>query len=497
MPYKCKKPDHKLAYVSKSPYLCTKLNLFIYSNNMCTKPIYIWNNSIDQNGVHHRVKIAVPCGKCEECLQHRHAHYKLRAYYEQLGVEAVGGVTLFDTLTYTDENLPHLNGVPCFDHRDIIKFRKRLDINLQRSGYTAKLRSFIVSEFGGTTHRPHYHIMCFYHGPIDPHVLHDHIRKAWGLGFTDKQTKRIEIAKSGVGAIHYTTKYMCKSECEIADEAKFYVMRSTGSTTDPNLTYKEYKHIVETTTDERGNKCFKNQSWISRGFGDYLLEKIETDYEFARSFMETGKVRMPNAKGGKCPYSLLPLGHFYTYKLFYDRVFNERTGRKDRYVLNERGKDWKIDHLDNIIDSVKTSLEKNIGKVDSKVVHNLLDGHTLEEMAIYNVCYSGVTGTIIDMCSYKEDYRIMLTPNEKNPVTPENEDTFPAQQYRQEQINKLYCWQHHLRGDDTYMHFEQLNALILSALAAEQKQKDEEFKQKQRTEFIARSLRRKRQTITK
>jgi hypothetical protein len=70
----------------------------------------------------------------------------------------------FVTLTYNDDHLPIINGVPTLPVYtfDFQPFMKRL-----RSKVGKKIRFFMCSEYGSRTERPHYHVLLFGYSPHD------------------------------------------------------------------------------------------------------------------------------------------------------------------------------------------------------------------------------------------------------------------------------------------------------------------------------------------
>lgn len=366
---------------------------------MCTSPIRIYTNSSHVNPRNFLGTMEVPCGHCPECQSARHSNYKTRCYYETLGCEAAKGVTIFDTFTYCDECLPRINNIPCFNHSDIINFKKRLRINLTRDGYILKdsegehLRYFIVCEYGSTTHRPHYHGIFWCtakkayvnsfgvttYRTITPWQLHTHLHKAWEYGFTDKCCKQIRLKDKGVGAIHYVTKYMTKSVVDTEELAKDLQAYDTTQSID------DIKELMKAKRQHFSLRC-----WASNGLGSYFLQLLEDDLDFAKEFDATGKVRIPSAKGG---YDFVPLGHYYTYKLFYERVFNPHTGRKDKFVLTPLGLDWKCGKLEDSINSLTQRIEdaKQFLPPAARNCYGCLTehGYTPRDLAVYALVYRG------------------------------------------------------------------------------------------------------------
>lgn len=124
----------------------------------CLKPI-----KIEYEEMH------VPCGKCVSCLIARSREWATRLVHEC----AEHNNSIFLTLTYNDENLPHGHNV---SKDDIVKFVKRLRYYLE----PRKIKYFVTSEYGPTTLRPHYHAILFNISKHDEAT----INSAWTKGFT-------------------------------------------------------------------------------------------------------------------------------------------------------------------------------------------------------------------------------------------------------------------------------------------------------------------------
>lgn len=262
----------------------------------------------------------------------------VRSYYESLKVARRHGVCLFDTLTYSDDNIPTKYGIKCFNYKDLVNFKKRLKINISRDGYNSRQISyFISSEYGDRTARPHYHILLFaWFKGATAHYLHSVISRSWPFGFTDKKVKQVVLDSSGVGALSYVTKYVAKS---LGDTQQLEIALKQGI---KNLSDKEVQDIFENYSD-----CFKIKHFQSIGYGDYLLELISTNQKLfnvdvKKEFFENCRVVMPDKKNY---YKFYPLGHFYIYRVFFDRIYNPVTGKNDQYKLNEIGIEWKKNNI--------------------------------------------------------------------------------------------------------------------------------------------------------
>lgn len=138
----------------------------------------------------------VPCGKCPACHARRRSEWLLRLIKEW----EVSETAYFFTLTYNDETLPYKyqdgRKVACVRKRDIQLFLKRL----RRSIEPFKIRYFIVSEYGPTTYRPHYHGIIFNFPRQLERRVNEIFDAAWSSGFI-----RIDPVTSG--RIAYVTSY--------------------------------------------------------------------------------------------------------------------------------------------------------------------------------------------------------------------------------------------------------------------------------------------------
>lgn len=122
----------------------------------------------------------------------------------------------FVTLTYADDNIPRsAKGVPEVRVRDAQLFMKRLRKKLGQQ----KIRHFITGEYGGKTHRPHYHAILFNYSPCMRGTATSScqcgpcsdIREAWGLGFTLNGSMSSQSAE-------YVARYVVKKSFDQDDK---------------------------------------------------------------------------------------------------------------------------------------------------------------------------------------------------------------------------------------------------------------------------------------
>lgn len=148
----------------------------------CTTPtlVFPWD---DKPGIH------VPCGKCLPCLSNKRADWSFR-----LGIEhRYSKSSYFVTLTYSPKFLPE-HGV---SKRHVQLFMKRL-----RKKSQAKIRYYLVGEYGSLTGRPHYHIILF---NFDGHEKH--IQSAWSTR-SNEPFGTVHIGRVTQASIMYCTKYV-------------------------------------------------------------------------------------------------------------------------------------------------------------------------------------------------------------------------------------------------------------------------------------------------
>lgn len=149
--------------------------------------------------------IYVPCGKCEACLTNRRSQWTFRLKQEL----KVAISSFFFTLTYDDFNLPYkCSGkvrFPCVCKRDVQLFLKRLRKRIE----PFKIRYFIVSEYGPSTFRPHYHGIIFNFPNELKNKLDEILESSWQCGF-------VRVDPISDGRIHYVTGY-CLDKSQIPD----------------------------------------------------------------------------------------------------------------------------------------------------------------------------------------------------------------------------------------------------------------------------------------
>lgn len=140
------------------------------------------------------------CGKCVECQKAYSNEWALRLYHEKM----YHLYTFFLTLTYDDAHVPSDGQLRKKDIQDfILDLKKEVDF-----------RYFLCGEYGGTTARPHYHVLIFT-DVIEPFGLFNPtaskyassalLARLWTFGFHSVEMK-VEFA-----TLRYVAKYMQKA----------------------------------------------------------------------------------------------------------------------------------------------------------------------------------------------------------------------------------------------------------------------------------------------
>lgn len=149
--------------------------------------------------------MSIPCGKCEGCRAQKSIEWSVRLYHELQSYKQAS----FLTLTYDDA---HLKQELCKE--DLQKFFKRM-----RKKYA--FRYFACGEYGGQTHRAHYHAIIFGHdfrdGSIDINdklYTNEDVCAIWNQGM-------ISIGQVSLQSIMYVAGYTQK---KVADTDTFTLM---------------------------------------------------------------------------------------------------------------------------------------------------------------------------------------------------------------------------------------------------------------------------------
>lgn len=152
----------------------------------CITPITVRKKTTNQS-------VAVPCGRCPNCLKRRVSAWSFRLMQEFLSPTTYKAS--FITLTYDSQHVPFSrNGFMELRKRDLQLFFKRL--RKAHEKYNSQIRYYSAGEYGGNTRRPHYHIIIYNAKP-------ELIECAWQLG-------SIHIGELTEASVGYTLKYITK-----------------------------------------------------------------------------------------------------------------------------------------------------------------------------------------------------------------------------------------------------------------------------------------------
>ena len=177
----------------------------------------------------------VKCGNCPDCRRERQLAEQFRLNAEFLTLKKRGWKIAMATLTYDQRHLPLLpkcvfksgyEEVPCFSRKDVKRWidsvRHHFKYHNEFTG-EKRMRYFIASEYGDTTHRPHHHAVLAWPPEVSYEEMHAVCSHYWtnGLLFPrdprgdynprqDKHMFPFEVVGDATKALSYVSKYVCK-----------------------------------------------------------------------------------------------------------------------------------------------------------------------------------------------------------------------------------------------------------------------------------------------
>lgn len=196
---------------------------------MCLRSVKV--KSVSPYGVK---RAFVPCGKCKDCRISYKSQWSLRLACELSARQEQGWYVCFCTLTYNDDNLPHvpndlikdldssLSSPSCFDRKHVRDFIVDIRRDLHEFYGVKGLVYMVCSEFGSHTRRPHYHCIFCVDPKCPPEIFYGYVKKYWKYGFVFPKDFRGGLDRKGhqhmpflvkgtarfAGA--YCAKYCCK-----------------------------------------------------------------------------------------------------------------------------------------------------------------------------------------------------------------------------------------------------------------------------------------------
>lgn len=154
----------------------------------------------------HEGTLSLPCGTCHECLTKRSQEWATRAAHEM----SIHKENCFVTLTYDNNNLPDIQN---FSQKTLFKlFIKRL----RKSLGDKKIKYIASHEYGGSTFRPHHHLIIFGWSPAKQIYLKNtpagypifrstHLEKNWEHGYSS-------VAEANSQTAYYVASYALKGK---------------------------------------------------------------------------------------------------------------------------------------------------------------------------------------------------------------------------------------------------------------------------------------------
>lgn len=305
---------------------------------MCLAPISVKNpyyglGSKGLNFLHNTsdTHILVPCGHCKQCISLRQMYFTQRVQMESLRSDL-----FFFTLTYNNEHIPRIQvgdyDLNYPDLKHVQNLFKRL-----RNTLDYPIRYFVVSEYGTSKHRPHYHGILatpkdesFNFNSFMFHPKEEELRKLilqfWSDNIGSRKNPIYEPLLTYVNSRNgrtfdfhhikpvlnhdndvsfYVSKYLCQYDS--------YIQKLLSKIKlDPSLDNDETKLLLSK---------LKPRCYISKSFGDrrdsvikdYILKCIESNADIPSFYdIYTGKQSLLS------PYyrKLVPIG--YRFNQFYN-----------------------------------------------------------------------------------------------------------------------------------------------------------------------------------
>lgn len=200
-----------------------------------------------------------PCGKCLACLSNRRRDwvFRLKSEYK------FSTSALFLTLTYDDEYYPP-DGV---NKEDIQLFLKRLRKFIE----PAKIRYFLVSEYGSQTFRAHYHMLLF-NFPLDLNY-EDIITNSWQKGF-------VHFGSVTGRSISYCAKYCLSIGAEPVGKNPVFMLCSRkpgigNSYLDSSSLCRYHRHGANDVAVSNGSKTVLPRYYKDKLFNRFQKEIIK------------------------------------------------------------------------------------------------------------------------------------------------------------------------------------------------------------------------------
>lgn len=221
----------------------------------------------------------VPCGKCYACRKKIASDWAYR-----LGVESNRSNVYNILLTYSDDNLPKLDGVPVLNRAHTVECMKRLRYYFDRYFHT-KCKFFLVGEYSPENKRPHYHAILFTDRKLQDvdkdlvYINEVFEKKCWRHGFANITALRGN--ESAQKLTSYMVTYMMTSLPSMLTKKLVRPFRSMSQNLGSNFA-DDYPEVIR-NCHKRGKWTYKYKTADGeereRSYPRYYLKKYSTEFE--------------------------------------------------------------------------------------------------------------------------------------------------------------------------------------------------------------------------
>ncbi len=225
----------------------------------CYAPISIPDPRYNKSAI----RLSVPCNKCVTCLQNRANDWSIRLREEA----KYSTSSHFITLTYSDETICFKEKVDP-DTGEILYVQTVVKKHLQdyikrlRNVTDQKLRYYAISEYGGLTLRPHYHMLMF-NLPND--LTHEYANR-WPFG-------HVYIGDVTPSSIQYVAQYhVTKNVAPPGAEPNFALMSRK-----PGIGYQYLEKMKEWHDTGYYDRDYYPQKEVKRRLPRYYRDKLFDD----------------------------------------------------------------------------------------------------------------------------------------------------------------------------------------------------------------------------
>lgn len=303
---------------------------------MCYSPITINNKSsyiVDRVSFY---SYTVPCGKCLECRSAKVSEWQTRISFELDALYKRGGTAVFLTLTYNSLNLPHVTlstsdatqTIECFNRDHVLQFLNVVKVYMNKKYGKESYKYFLVSEYGGTTTRPHYHVIFFLQPQVNWFNFVEKCREKWSYGFlfpkydaryqcyvdSHNQPTEPPTIKNLQGCAKYVSKYITK-------DMDFFGLPIVEQYINEN---PHYRSLIAK---------YLPKHWQSNKLGISVIDNINLlDDATFKNALRFGVLN-------PVTFKYVPIPQFVLHKLLYKNVKSDRVGKNgqplyDRYLTD-------------------------------------------------------------------------------------------------------------------------------------------------------------------